>query len=482
MAWSETTTGGVAFADPLGYTKPQFYPITYWGAETSPEYTYWVDQTGGGGSTCSSGSPCDDVLDLNGKDGTHGDGRTLVYIKGSGWINWYGATNANIYGAADSEVVFKPWDDDTNAVFTGQNLINTSNGGTLRYIIFDGGPNMRFTFGPPTDSEFYPALNIKGHASSDTLDHITFYRVRVRTGNSAGNLLTLQGRSSDIYIINCEFYDANPGDGIQHQVYPTGYTAEGSGSGRMLNLKFLNNIFRDISGDGIEFNLRDTDATYEADNVLIDGNAFHDIGSGTCSAGWGCRPAITQGVQYGSPGWRDFVVSNNIMWNIGESCVRAHAGGNEVEYLNNTCYTWGIGDPETNQYNQYGMRGSGNGTPAGIITNNILYATGTTANSNAKEAFPSTDGDISYTGCESGETCGDNSQNNLSGATFQSLDEDNANFLKLAVSTTPIDNGTDLSGTFTGSYFGDTRSGTFDIGADEYESGEADTLRRIIMN
>src|SRR5207253_513352 len=65
-----STTGGVNWLDPLGYTKPAFRPI----AEPAPGANqYWVDLGTGSGTACTSSLPCS-LTTVQGKPGTHGDG------------------------------------------------------------------------------------------------------------------------------------------------------------------------------------------------------------------------------------------------------------------------------------------------------------------------------------------------------------------------------------------------------------------------
>ena len=48
------TTGGVNFLDPLGYTKPAFYPINL---PVPGANRYWVDLGSGRGTSCTT-APC----------------------------------------------------------------------------------------------------------------------------------------------------------------------------------------------------------------------------------------------------------------------------------------------------------------------------------------------------------------------------------------------------------------------------------------
>ena len=66
-ALADTTTGGIIWKDALGYTKPGFVPITVPNEASATKY--YIDLNSGGGSTCSSASPCSAFSALVGKAG-----------------------------------------------------------------------------------------------------------------------------------------------------------------------------------------------------------------------------------------------------------------------------------------------------------------------------------------------------------------------------------------------------------------------------
>src|SRR5258706_13543202 len=83
-------------------------------------------------------------------------------------------------------------------------------------------------------------------------------------------------------ILNSEFQSGSSSDGSnQHHIYFSG----ASNFGPSAHVYLRNNIFRDTPGEQIEFRM-----FQNWDDVVIDGNAFHTIGKGTCSASWKCRP------------------------------------------------------------------------------------------------------------------------------------------------------------------------------------------------
>ena len=412
------TTGGVNWIDPLNYQKPAFYPITV-PDEASVSNKYWVDLGSGSGTACTSSSPCS-WSTVQAKPGVQGE-PAYIYIKGTGPIG-----SPTIYGVAGKEVVIKPWDNSTQATITGRNNWTTRQ----QYVIWDGGPNLRIKFNNTTGGQFDPSVYFNA-ASSGTHSHITLYRTQWDV-TGQGEWISSWGTWDNLSIINSEFYATSTVD-AQHHIYPSC----GSNYGPMTNFYILNNIFRDTAGEAIEFRL----VAQSVSGVVIDGNAFHNIGKGVCKTGWKCRSAITLAQEGGTIG--SIRISNNLIWDTGEGIVRCW-GGNANIY-NNTVYNWGMGSPANAGYGQWAFFGYSKDGKC-VVKNNIIYATGTTANGYTKIPFDTSPGITSNASnniCLSGQSCGALSQV-YSGTTLLSTNQTDANFLQPNLSLPTLTTGVNL--------------------------------------
>jgi len=352
-AFAQTqASGGVNWIDPLGYTKPSFISIT---EPTPGANQYWVNLSGGSGSACTSASPCSWAT-AQGKPGTHGDGGgAYIYIEGTGSIG-----SPVLYGTAGNEVVVKPWNDSTLATITGRNNWTSR----MQYVIFDGGPNLNIKFVSDNGGQFDPSVYFNDSTAGDE-DHITFYRTQW-TVPGMGEEISQWGIVTNLYIINSEFHaDGSTDTSNQHHIYLSGASNYGPSS----NIYLQHNIFRNSPGENLELRLYQN-----ITNLVIDGNAWHDLGQGTCSASWKCRSAITLASSGGN--LVSATIMNNLIWNTGEGCIRNWEGAPLI--YNNTCYQWGIGTPANGTWGQWGIAGpNGPGGASGTYENNIFYATGT---------------------------------------------------------------------------------------------------------
>ena len=434
-----TTTGGVNWLDPLGYEKPQFVPITVPDEASCPN-KYYINMDSGSGSTCSQSNPCSSIDSVIGKSGTAG-GPAYIYVRGTGGISLY---DDAFYGTVGNEIVIKPWPGYT-ATFSGDSNTNSSN---VHDIIFDGGPNFGITF----------LANVSGrYAILIDSNNTTVYRTQGHCGTVAAAGVFGTGAWSKVgggrYINNETYGCEGTGDQVSFI-----YAGPGSPNGGYSNLLIQNNLIRDMGGEGMEINPRVT-----SENLTISGNAIHNVGKVTCSTAWGCRPGITMSIQSGG-GNNGTVIKNNLIWNTGSGCIWDRGGGTPKPVIyNNTCYDYA--DPGSDPWPQ-GIAGYSNGGTA-TIRNNIIY------DSDGTNPFDSSSFSASNNLCASGKSCGSSSQIYSAGV-FQSTDQNNANFLKLASGSVAIDHGYATS--VTDSYFGTARSGTLDIGADEYSSSQIDTL------
>jgi hypothetical protein len=441
----------VNWLDPLQYQKPAFVPVTLPDEASTPN-KYYVDFQSGSGTACTQASPCNSVDAVLGKPGTTG-GPAYIYLRGTGSLFLY--LSKSLYGSAGNEVVIKPWGSSL-VTLNGQNAFEPDSAHRLSYIVIDGGPNLGISMTAP-NSEFVPALSFNNAYDNDQMSHITVYRTRISSGTAAGNLLTIQGVTSYLSFINNEFYNSNPNDGRQHQIYPS---ANGGGNSRMVHLYFRNNIIRDIGGDGIEFNLRNSNAALEIDDAIVEGNAFHNIGKQTCSVSWGCRPAITLANQQDGINWGAVTIRNNLIWDTGEGAVRTWAGNPLI--VDNTVFDWGKGGTGYS-WAFYGYSGDGSGT----IRNNLMYSPA------GKNPFDGSPFVASNNLCASGKSCGSASQT-WSANTVLSIDPNNAGFMQLAANSEARNNGLAIS-TITSDYAGKSRP-PYDIGAFIYGSSTATGL------
>jgi hypothetical protein len=466
LAEGETTTGGVSWledeagAEQLDYTKPQFYPITV-PTESGVSNKYYVDMTSGGGSTCSSGSPCANVSDVSGKAGTSG-GPVYIYLKGNGRLN---LTSSQLAGSVGNEIVVKPWpSDSTPAVMTasgscGTGAANTIAGANTNNIIFDGGPDGLF--------EFRGAASC-GDQNSYTLitksNNLTLYRVRLNPNGAGGPALgpaNGNGTSqSNFKLINSEIHNA----GEYYGVYTGGGATCNVESSSHTDMEFRNNVFRQIDGRGIQIEPRSNSS-----GVIVDGNAFHDVGynrSGNSSISGAVQPANACGGNISG-----MVVSNNIMWDLGGGGVLAFGGAPtdaDLKVYNNTIYDYGNQTPAI--LNSHGITAYDSSGNNGDIQANIVWGSaqpGTVLPLNRTGQFSMNDNL-----CGSSTTnCGTNAVTDASGTPFQSTDPDSPNFLKLASGESAIAGATNLG--LTTDYFGNSRpqGGTYDIGASEFPAG-----------
>ncbi len=439
-ATSTQTTGGVNWMDSLGYQKPAFYPLT---VPAPGANQYWVDLGSGSGTSCTSTAPCA-WSTVQGKAGTHGDGGgAYIYIRGTGAIG-----SPTLYGTAGQEVVIKPWNDTTLATITGRNNWT----GRVQYVIFDGGPALKIKFSSTSNQQYDPSVYFNA-ASAGLQSHITFYRTQWNVPGS-GEYISQWGIVDNLNIINSEFQSAGSTDASnQHHIYFSGASNYGSSA----HIYLRNNIFRDTPGETIEFRMYQT-----IDDVVIDGNAFHNIGKGSCSANWKCRSAIT--VASSGATVTNLQISNNLMWDLGEGAVRMWSG-NPLVY-NNAVWQWGQGSPANNAYGQwafFGYQSDGSGT----IRNNIIYGTGTTANGYALIPFDTSPFTKSNNVCSSAGTsgCGYGFATSGTNQTVSSLSPNSSGFMILnGPFSTAYHVGLSLP-TVSTSYLGNLRTTPYDIGA-----------------
>lgn len=442
---ADTTTGGVNWLDSLGYTKPQFYPITV--PNEAAATKKYVDLSAGTNGSGTQASPYNSIPNT-------ASGPTYIYVKGSGA---FGAPT--LTGSSGNEIVIKPWDDATQATFTGRNNWTQS----VQNVIIDGGPNLRIKFNSTSGGQFDPSIYFNASGAT-THSNITFYRTQWNVPGS-GLWVAQWGQFTNLKFINSEFQAASSTVGnSQHHLYFSGASNYGPSTG----LYILNSILRDTPGEAVEFRLFTAFS-----NVYIQGNAFHDTGKGTCatgSSGWHCRSAITFG--YGSAGgaWNGtWNVSNNLIWDTGENCIREWENPSTLQVYGNTCYNWGSSatiDSYDGHYGAAAFSNSGWTNGNGIHINNIIYHASGSFNGYAYVPFPgSSTASKSYNAC-SGTPCGTTSQS-ISASDFLSLSENSANFLRLQSSAAAV-NSADNANCIAPDYFGTATRSPCDIGAMEY--------------
>lgn len=450
-----TTSGGVNWLDSATYTKPVFIPLAV-PDEGSTVNKYFVDMSNGSGSTCSQSAPCASLNSVSGKAGTNG-GPAYIYLKGNGYLNLTGSTLA---GAPGREIVVKPWPgDSTPAVMTAQGGCNVSNANTIagantHHVIFDGGPNMLFRFagsGCTSDQNGYTVV-VK---SND----ITLYRVRIDAKGSGGPALgpgTGSGsRTSNFKFINSELYGATR----YYGVYTGGGTGCAAGDTSHTNLEFRNSIFRQIDGRGIQIEPRSN-----SNGVIIDGNAFHDIGyndSGTSSISGAVQVANACGGTTSG-----IAVTNNLMWNLGGGGVLIFVNvgtPSGFKVINNTIYDYARATPVS--LNSHAITCYSEGCKA-EVRNNIILAP---RNSGVYPLNRATGMTTEDNLCESGAKCGSNSLASTATSALISLITSSTSFLFPTGSA--VDKATAQPGVMT-DYLGKGRASTnVDVGAIEGSGG-----------
>jgi hypothetical protein len=463
-ATAAQTAGGVNWLDPLQYEKPQFVPVTVPDACGNTYYINFAASSSGNGT---SASPFNSFNALAGKPGMSG-GPACIYVRGSGTFQRYGSSGVpDFWGAAGKEIYIRPWPGYT-ATMT-YNYINASSC-RFQYLIWDGGPDMGITF-LAGSSDYNGAWNFEHVANDDNLSNWTFHRTQWRCGSTNGQLFRGYGRSLYITFVNNEFYDCDKGpNNVGHQIYLCGADGSAAYPGDCataacgnLHYAFKNNIMRD-NNNGLEVNMRGSPAPYQIDDLLIEGNAFHNLGKGLCGTSWGCRPAITlSNTSSMSPRWRNVLIQNNLIWDTGSGAIWTRAGNAAI--YNNSMTSWGVGTGSA--YNQ-AIGGAGYSGPA-TVKNNFVY-------DGTKAPFDGSSFTSSNNLCAAGKSCGSNSRT-YSANTVQSLDPNSAGFLTIATGSEALDAGVGLA--LTGAYNGATRpqGSGHDIGAFEHvtSGGAIDT-------
>jgi len=439
-----STTDGVHWLDPLGYQKPAFLPIVVPDETTCPN-RYFVDQADGGGSECTETAPCD-WSGLEGKPGTAG-GPAYVHLRGDARLELTGT----LYGTEGAEVVIVPWPGSAAVVTmtaggTGSRLdANRIDGPNVHHIVMDGGPDLLFSFvgsGPSTEQNSY-TLTISS-------SYITVARTRIHAGDGYGPALgvgTGTGSYHHIYWINNEMYDSTH----YYGVYTGGGTGCTAGDTSHSYVHFLNNIFRNICGRGIQIEPRDS-----ADHTYVMGNAFHDVGYGSCigQVSAAVQPADACGGEIS-----ETHIENNLMFDLGGGGVTLVGTFPETHVYNNTIYDYAKSTPLSTA--SHGIGCITDGCPGTVRNNIVLGNHGMGINPlNRSTGFTATDNL-----CETGTSCGSDSRSGEPETVFASTSPDDPDFLKLAPGSSAIDEG--YATGVTGSYFGDARTEPLDIGADE---------------
>lgn len=451
------TTGGVSYLDPLGYTKPYFRPVTV-PTEAGFPRKYYVDLTSGsGGAAYTIGDP-GSWAGLSGKAGI-GDGTgAYVYVRGSGSMGSF-----TMIGGSGTEIVIKPWDDSTTCTITGRNNWTHAH----RHLIFDGGPQMRIRFSSTGGNQFDPSIYVSESAADDAFQNVKFARTRWHVPG-AGIHFAAWGAVTNLWFINSEFHaTGSTVDNAQHHIYLSGNGSGSGGDGRTLDgIYLLGDIFYDTPGEAVE--LRMSDSASFLDNFLMDGCAAHNVGKGTAPESWKARGVFSFSTEGGGSFGDNGRVQNCVFWDTGEGAGRTWDNPSTWVLVNNTCIDWGMGDPANGQYCSTCFTNFNFNGASGRFRNNTMYATGSDDNGNAKRPFPATSSDTnkSHGACANGQTlAGTSDQANLTSGSFQSLDEDSADFGKPAAASTMIGNGTTTDVTATVDYLGNPMNSPPTIGA-----------------
>lgn len=366
LALADTTSGGVSWPDTTVYHKPAFISITV-PSESGTANKYYVDMTNGSGTICSQAAPCNDITAVQGKAGTTG-GPAYIYVKGNGYLN---LSSGNFYGSRGSEIVVKPWpNSSTPAVWTAQAGCNrpnantiSQNGATIHDLIFDGGPNMLFTFKGSGCTG-----NQNGYDLVVCANDLTLYRVELDGNNSSGPVFGPAVGSGcnqqHMKMINSDITNG----GNYYGVYGGGGTGCSAGDTTFTDMQFLNNVIRHADGRGIQIEPR-----ANADGLTVTGNVFYDIGYDRSGNNAGPSAAVQPAASCNGT-TNHILIANNMMWNLGGGCVRVDFGGvggaSTFRILNNTCWDYAKASGTANT-SSHGI-GSPSSSNAAEVRNNII--------------------------------------------------------------------------------------------------------------
>jgi len=388
---------------------------------------YFAVDSGGGGSTCSIGSPCTltggltklasgDTLSLRG--GTYsGDISSSVLTtsqsgsgSGTGTADGTSYAGATIIQAYQNEVV----------QINGQLALATSSG-TYQYFIFrnliinGGGVNMG-----------------GGGAAPGVVRYIKLENIESKNTNSGGQGMLIGGSGHighHIWITRANIHDyAGSAEYHYHCFYMEG----------------ANNVIEDsechdwVGGFGIHNWSDSTSGDFRTpDSNIYRRNKFYRIGSSSAAS---ATFAILLAVGNNNQAYNNLIYRN---W----GGIDMQASGNDVS--NNTLYANGVGFGGGCCYPAI----KHNGGSGGLIKNNLLIG--------------NADNSIDTNG-SSGPTLATNRTGDNAAATF--LDPAN-NDLRLKLGAPAIDQGTNLSAIFTTDFDNSTRTVPWDVGAYEFGGG-----------
>jgi hypothetical protein len=446
--WAAQTTGGVTFADTLGYLKPAFYPLT---VPTEASATkYYIDMTSGSGSTCSQASPCAAICDVAGKAGTTG-GPLYIYLKGNGRLT----TGCTLYGSAGNEIVIKPWpSDSTPAVMTadGGGTVGAANrieGANLHHWIMDGGPSMLFRF----VGSGYTGGSHNGYTLIVNANNITLARVRCDSADTDGACLGVATgagvHTSDFAWVNSELYGASRMYGV--------YTGGGSSccvdDNNHTNIAFRNSVFRDIDGRGIQVEPRG-----DSSGVLITGNAFHNIGYASGGGGAYTISACVHADGACCGGTTNLTFSSNLAFDLGGGGVYITADSATNQVLNNTIYDYAKSEVVSgcDTLTCHGITSFGDGE-ALVVRNNMIVSSQGSGSINACNRLSgwTATNNLTYSPATA---CGSSQQTwTAAGATgtVLSVDPDSASFMVPSYASAARNTGYDVSASVIFGYRGE---------------------------
>jgi hypothetical protein len=292
-----------------------------------------------------------------GKTGTTG-GPAYIYVKGSGKLSITGT----LFGSAGNEIVIKPWTGETAVVTfnkSGNNIgdANLLQGTGVHHLIFDGGPNLLFSFTGTGTSQNAYVLSINS-------SNIKFARVRLAGGSAQGPALGIATGTgatviNDVWWINSEIYNTPNYYGVYTG---GGDTCSDAGNTAHTNLHFVNSIFRDICGRGIQIEPRTS-----SNGVWIEGNAFHNGFQGLS-----CGVSISHAVEPASActgSISNTHVRNNVAFELGGGFMQC--AGSNIEAQGNTIYRYGKQTPITQ--GSHGFTCEGGSSCTCTVQNNIIH-------------------------------------------------------------------------------------------------------------
>jgi len=316
--------------------------------------------------------------------------------------------------------------------------------------------------GPGTDYTSLSAWEAGEQGNLVDDDKIAIAKCRNTGGSADTTALEIRGWTTDTDHYIKIWTD--PNEGYRHDgTAGTGYRLDITDGSQVIYIRESHvKIFGlELTGSGTEYGFYA--AAWESiDDIELAYNLIHDLGGTDASSG-----GITFGTstRYIS----NLKFYNNIIYNIGGSGFHSKsASSNSGNIFNNTIFN-------CNKSNNVWEAGIRDESGQFVFKNNAVFDSGN------KDYYGNEATQNGGSNNASSDDTGNSGLQNLSSSNQFVDTTDGSEDLHLKSGADLIDAGTDLSSYFTDDIDGDTRSGTWDIGADEYVSAAAPTKVQVII-